>query len=85
MYVVKKCQKNANVICESSLIFRQGTKVRFPSFLSDGLIKVIVVNPPEDKLAKRTPVQWDTNGNLLLLAILIQLLFAYVSKFKIEP
>ena len=57
----------------------------FCSFHSGGFITVIVVNPPEEKLAKRTPVQWDTNGNLLLLAILIQLLFAYVSKFKIGP
>ena len=32
------------------------TEVRFASFLSDGFITAIVVNPPERKLAKRTSV-----------------------------
>ena len=35
----------------------QSTEVRFASFLSGGFITVIVVNPPESKLAKRTSVQ----------------------------
>ena len=35
---------------------RQCTEMRFPSFLSGGFITVIVVNPPEKKLAKRTSV-----------------------------
>ena len=34
------------------------TEVRFAFFLSGGFITVIVVNPPERKLAKRTFVQW---------------------------
>ena len=61
------------------------TEMRFASFLFGEFNTDIVINPLEKKLAKRTSVQWDTNGNLLLLAILIQLLFAYVSKFKIGP
>ena len=32
------------------------TEVRFSSFFSGGFITVIVVNPPERKLAKRTSV-----------------------------
>jgi hypothetical protein len=32
------------------------TKVRFASFQSGGFITVLVVNPPESKLAKRTSV-----------------------------
>ena len=36
----------------------QCTEVRLASLLSGGLITVIVVNPPERKLAKRTSVQW---------------------------
>ncbi len=32
------------------------TEVHFASFLSGGFITVIVVNPPESKLAKRTSV-----------------------------
>ena len=35
----------------------QFTEMRFASFLSGGFITVIVVNPPEKKLAKRTSVQ----------------------------
>ena len=35
----------------------QRTEVRFASFLSDGFITAIVVNPPERKLTKRTSVQ----------------------------
>ena len=34
----------------------QCTEMRFASFLSDGFITAIVVNPPERKLAKRTSV-----------------------------
>ena len=34
------------------------TEVHFASFLSGGFITVIVVNPPERKLAKRTSVHW---------------------------
>ena len=34
------------------------TEVRFASFLSGGFIIVIVVNPPERKLAKHTSVEW---------------------------
>ena len=33
------------------------TKVRFANFQSGGFITVIVVNPPESKLAKRISVQ----------------------------
>ena len=32
--------------------------VRFATFLSSGFITVIVVNPPDRKLAKRTSVDW---------------------------
>ena len=38
------------------LFLLQCTKVRFASFMSGGFITVIVVNPPESKLAKRTSV-----------------------------
>ena len=37
---------------------QQCKEVLFARFLSDGLITVIVVKPPERKLAKRTSVQW---------------------------
>ena len=32
--------------------------MRFASLLSGGFITVIVVNPPEKELAKRTSVRW---------------------------
>ena len=35
----------------------QSTEMRFASFFSGGFITVIVVNPPEWKLPKRTSVQ----------------------------
>ena len=35
----------------------QCTELGFASFLSGGYITAIVVNPPENKLAKRTSVQ----------------------------
>ena len=38
----------------------QYTEVHFVSFLSSEFITAIVVNPPENKLAKRTSVQWAT-------------------------
>ena len=34
------------------------TEVRFGSLFSSGFITVIIVNPPERKLAKRIPVNW---------------------------
>ena len=40
------------------IVLNQCTKMRFASFQSGGFITVIVVNPPESKLAKRTSVQW---------------------------
>ena len=46
----------------------QCTEVRFASFLSGGFIAVIVVNPPERKLAKRTSLQCggDRNAHSIL-------------------
>ena len=38
------------------MLFTHHTEVRFASFLSDGFVTAIVVNPPERKLAKRTSV-----------------------------
>ena len=38
------------------------TEVCFASFLSGGFITVIVVNPPERKLAKHTSMQWQQLG-----------------------
>ena len=35
----------------------QRTEVRFASFLSGGFTTMAVINPPENKLAKRTSVQ----------------------------
>ena len=35
------------------------TDVHFASFLSGGFTTVAVINPPERKLAKRTPVYWS--------------------------
>ena len=43
----------------------QCTVVCFDSFLSSGFITAIVVNPPERKLAKRTPVQCKQNTLLM--------------------
>ena len=40
-------------------IFYQCTQVRFASFVSGEFITVIVVNPQERKLAKRTSVHWS--------------------------
>ena len=40
-----------------SILPHHCTEVRFASFLSGGFITVIVVNPPERKLAKRTSAQ----------------------------
>ena len=45
----------------SGLILIQGhqcTEMRFASFLSGGFTAMIVINPPERKLAKRISVQW---------------------------
>ena len=44
--------------------FRNCTEVRFASFFSGGFISVIVVNPPERRLAKRTFVDW-INSNAM--------------------
>ena len=46
------------------------TEVRFASFLSGGFITVIVVNPPEKNLAKRTSVHWLKNLNVILIEFL---------------
>ena len=40
------------------LIIPQCTEVRFASFLSNGFISDIVLNPPVRKMAKCTYVQW---------------------------
>ena len=40
-----------------------GTEVRFASFLSGGFTTMIVINPPEKKLAKRTSGQWGAWGD----------------------
>ena len=52
--------------------------MRFARFLSSGFIKVIVVNPPEKKLAKRTSVHcaiamqaYQTQGRIKLPGILL--------------
>ena len=37
----------------------QRAEVHFASLFSGGFITVIVVNPPEKKLAKRTSVYWS--------------------------
>ena len=37
--------------------FRQCTEVRFASFFSGGFTTMVVMNPPEKKLEKRTAVQ----------------------------
>ena len=34
------------------------TEVRFVSFLFGGFTTMAVINPPENKLAKRTSVRW---------------------------
>ena len=39
------------------------TEMHFASFLFGGFITAIVVNPPENKLAKRTSVHWEL-GNI---------------------
>ena len=39
------------------LVTQRCTEVRFANFLSGGFITVIVVNPPEEKLKKRTSVR----------------------------
>ena len=36
----------------------QYTEMRFASFLSGGFTNMEVINPPENKLAKRTSVQY---------------------------
>ena len=41
---------------KQNINFEHCTEVRFVSFLSDAFITVIVVNPPENELAKRTSV-----------------------------
>ncbi len=38
------------------LVAHQCTEVRFASFLSGGFTTMVVINPPERKLAKRTSV-----------------------------
>ena len=48
----------ANVVTvHDDLLYTQCTDVRFASFLSGGIITVIVVNPPESKMTKCTCVQ----------------------------
>ena len=42
------------------------TEVRFASFFSGGFTTMIVINPPERKLAKRTSVHWFKNLNILV-------------------
>jgi hypothetical protein len=37
--------------------FQQRTEVRFASFFSGGFTTMVVMNPPEKKLEKRTSVQ----------------------------
>ena len=51
------------------------TEVRFASFLSGEFITVIVVNPPERKLAKRTSVHCTvtTEVNTVKLQVLARL------------
>ena len=44
------------------LVRLQCTKVRLASFQSGGFITVIVVDPPESKLAKRTSVELVAKG-----------------------
>ena len=46
------------VMAYNSFISPHCTEVRFVSFLSGGFITLIVVNPPERKLAKRTFVHY---------------------------
>ena len=50
---------------------RPRTEVRFASFLSDGFITAIVVNPPEMKLAKRTSVDRSTIQFLSIFGVLL--------------
>ena len=50
-------QKLILFMTQRLLATSQCTEVRFSSFFSGGIIPVIVVNPPERKLAKRTSVQ----------------------------
>ena len=52
--------------CPLFQLFQQCTEVCFASFLSGGLTTVIVVNPPERKLAKRTSVQWFSDHSGIL-------------------
>ena len=55
-WYTNNCQ-NENILNSPTLV--HCTEVRFASFLSGGFITVIVVNPPERKLAKRTSVRWS--------------------------
>ena len=54
-------------IFKRSVKWMQYTEMRFASFLSDGFITAIEVNPPERKLAKRISVDWLIHKNLNFL------------------
>ena len=48
--------------------FPHCTEVRFAIFLSSGYITMVVINPPEKKLAKRrTSVHWSRRCHMLIL------------------
>ena len=47
--------------------FPHCTEVRFASFLSSGFTTMVVINPPEKKLAKRTSVHWSRGCHMLIL------------------
>ena len=57
------------------------TEVRFASFLSGGFTTVAVINPQEEKLAKRTSVEWEV---FLIFALYFHIAVVIIFKNMIE-